>query len=304
MANPTPSQRFINQIKTIIINSLYEDDQLADFFVLKGGTLLELIWGVTKRPSIDIDFSLTVDNRSVISEQNIAQRIEDVLKKGFEQGLESERYYLFDYKFKEKPKVQDQKYASFWGGYEIEFKLSSTAIDKESNLEDCRRRALAVGKKGSTVFKIDLSLFEYCEQALETDFESVYIYIYSPAMVIFEKLRAICQQDIHYPELIGRNPKYRTPRPKDFYDIMILMTKKGITDNDLCSEDNLRLLKTIFSKKQVPLDFLITIDFDYHYGNFEQLKLTLPEEERAINYKELKTYIKGLTRSISKALNQ
>lgn len=50
MANPTPSQRFINQIKTIIINSLYEDDQLADFLVLKGGTLLELIWGSNKTP--------------------------------------------------------------------------------------------------------------------------------------------------------------------------------------------------------------------------------------------------------------
>ena len=48
----------LNHFKKLAIISLFADDELADLFVLKGGTALDLIYKMNKRASMDIDVSL------------------------------------------------------------------------------------------------------------------------------------------------------------------------------------------------------------------------------------------------------
>jgi hypothetical protein len=74
-------------------------------------------------------------------------------------------------------------------------------------------------------------------------------------MIVIEKLRAICQQMPGY--LL--NPAKRG-RARDFYDIHLLVTAKGI---DLTTNENVKLLREIFQAKDVPLDLLGSIRDDH-----------------------------------------
>jgi predicted nucleotidyltransferase component of viral defense system len=49
---------FVKEVKGKIIEAIYEDDELAEILTLKGGTLLDMFWGISGRPSKDIDFSI------------------------------------------------------------------------------------------------------------------------------------------------------------------------------------------------------------------------------------------------------
>ncbi|MGA3203374.1 MAG: nucleotidyl transferase AbiEii/AbiGii toxin family protein, partial [Bryobacteraceae bacterium] len=48
-------------IRRIAITAIYSDDVLTDTLVLKGGNALDLIYGITSRTSIDLDFSMGRD---------------------------------------------------------------------------------------------------------------------------------------------------------------------------------------------------------------------------------------------------
>ena len=65
-----------------------------------------------------------------------------------------------------------------------------------------------------------------------------------------------------------------TPRPRDFFDIYILMKEFPI---DIYSVENKKLLKTIFEIKRVPLYFLQMIHEyrEFHRQGFESLKDTV-----------------------------
>ena len=78
--------------------------------------------------------------------------------------------------------------------------------------------------------------------------DSYTIYVYSPAMIVVEKLRAICQQ---MPEYALRSQP--SPRARDFYDIWRVMTKTGL---ELAAPEIIELARHIFAAKKVPLALL------------------------------------------------
>lgn len=64
------------------------------------------------------------------------------------------------------------------------------------------------------MFSVDFSKHEYVEGCQEREFDEFSILVYSPEMIVAEKLRAICQQMEAYPHKGRRNA-----RARDFYDI-------------------------------------------------------------------------------------
>ena len=58
---------YIDKIKKLAIISLFSDDEFMDIFVLKGGSALEIIYNISDRSSLDIDFSIEseFDNREL-----------------------------------------------------------------------------------------------------------------------------------------------------------------------------------------------------------------------------------------------
>ena len=260
------------------------DDELMEQLVLKGGNAIDLFHhNISQRSSLDIDFSLEKDFDQKLDE------MEKKFKKELKEAFSTEGHIVFDVKLREKPKRQESEELDFWSGYELEFKIiPETVCEKEgideNNIEAMRKYALPVGKRQSTKFLIDFSKHEFCKGKEIRDLEGYKIYVYSPAMIVFEKIRAICQQTEDYKEII--KTRTRKPRAKDFFDIYIIMEDYKI---DIQSGKNLELLKGIFDAKKVPLKLIKKIreDKNFHETDFVSVKDTV---KAGVDLKEFDFY--------------
>ena len=91
-------------------------------------------------------------------------------------------------------------------------------------------------------------------------------------MIAIEKLRAICQQNTKYKEvMLMMTAKARS---RDFYDIYVLANHFGI---DFSTPENKELARVIFDAKKVPLDFILEIsDYkDLHFQEWDSVVQTI-----------------------------
>lgn len=224
----------ITLIKKLAVIAMFSDDDLFDLLVLKGGNAIDLIHNLALRSSKDIDLSIE-DEFKEDSLNLIKSKIEISLKKTFnEEGFE-----VFDITFKEKPPELSQDMKEFWGGYTVEFKvIESTKFDRFKNdVAALRRNSTVTGPKNKKIFSIDISKHEFCTNKQEYDLNGYTIYVYSPEMIVFEKLRAICQQMPEYRQIV-KQPS-QSARAKDFFDIFIISEKFEI---QFATNDNIQLL--------------------------------------------------------------
>jgi predicted nucleotidyltransferase component of viral defense system len=267
----------VNKIKRITIIALASDDELMETIVLKGGNAIDLVYrkssGTLSRASFDLDFS--VENEFFQDEQAISQRIQKTLEKTF---LEYD-YVVIDYKFQNRPKKANEVVADFWGGYLVTFKVLERAQYEQvkGNVDDERRRAIPLKKDSSPTFEIEFSKFEYVEKKEEARVDGYTIYVYTAEMIVFEKLRAICQQLPDYKTIIASH----TPRARarDFYDIHLIMTEHGIHPN---TDENKELMAHIFEAKRVPLSFIQQIRHHkyIHSDDWNDVKDTVSSVEQ------------------------
>jgi len=111
-----------------------------------------------------------------------------------------------------------------------------------------QRESQVTGVGSQRIFTIEISKFEHVEGKLVVDVAGFDCYVYSPAMIAIEKLRAICQQSPLYP--LRRNP---APRPRDFFDIHTIATRAGC---DIAAAEHHKLVKAMFSAKSVDLELI------------------------------------------------
>ncbi|HEY5588954.1 MAG TPA: nucleotidyl transferase AbiEii/AbiGii toxin family protein [Candidatus Paceibacterota bacterium] len=281
----------LDQIKRIAIISLFSDDELMDKFVLKGGNALSLIYKLIQRESIDIDVSIEEDFENV---EKTINKIQKLLVQNFDEN----NYYAFDIKLSEKPRIQEEELKSFWGGYRLEFKVIEKEIFNKLNgdVEKIRKSALILGSGEKKNFKIDISKWEYCKGKEAKDLDDYTIYVYSPLMIVYEKLRAICQQNMKYKTIVSTMK--RSPRPRDFYDIYYVL--KNLPEIDITDVSNLEILKSIFEIKKVPLYFLEELenDFDYHNSEYENLQAIVEQDTKLEDFRFYFDFIKEKVNSI------
>ena len=252
-------------IRRRIIVALVSDDILFDQLVLKGGNAISLIYGFGNRASLDLDFSIENDFKDL---EDSKRRIFTALEEKFgEIG-----FTVFDKKFGPRPQREKPNMGRQWGGYQLEFKLIDTFKEKNlgGDLEAIRRNALVVGPDQMRCFTVDLSKYEYCVGKVEKELDNYTIYVYTPEMIVVEKLRAICQQMPAYP----LNTSQRA-RARDFYDIHLLVAAEGI---DLTTDRNVTLIKDIFLAKEVPIHLLRDIE-----GQYEKHRLDWPAVKDSVS---------------------
>jgi len=231
------------EVRRLTVTALFADDELVEKLVLKGGNALSLVHRLSPRASLDLDFSIEEDFDDL---EDIRQRVFRTLKNRFD----SAGYVVFDESLQPKPRLEGQDERPWWGGYELRFKLiSREKYDLWRDAPEKRRfNALVVGFNQQRTFTVHFSKHEYTQGKVERDLDYYTIYVYTPAMVAVEKLRAICQQMPVY-FLKGQ----RRPRARDFFDIHLVVTKAAV---DLASPENLELIRNIFAAKLVPLALL------------------------------------------------
>lgn len=232
----------LTRIKRLVIVAMFSDDELMEQLVLKGGNALDIIHGVVKRGSVDLDFSIAEDFAD-LDETKVR------LCRALRDTFDSAGFVVFDEKFAKKPKVISAERIDWWGGYLLNFKL----IDKQKHrelggeLKELQRQAHVVGPQLKKTFKVDISRYEHCAGKLKTEFDDYTIYVYTLEMIAIEKLRAICQQMPEYEPVTNKRA-----RARDFYDVWKIIAV-GV---DLTLPENLRLFRLIFAAKRVPLSLL------------------------------------------------
>lgn len=260
----------LDRIKKLAVTAMFSDDELMETLVLKGGNALDLIYKVGSRASGDLDFSM---DRAFTPEElkTLPARFETLLQSTFE----AEGYKVFDVRFSERPLTEATQLLDFWGGYKIEFKVINASVFERygENMQALRNRAADLGKGGKKSFEIEISKFEYTGQKQEEELEGYTIFVYTPAMIVCEKLRAICQQMPDYAPIVLRN-RDSAARARDFFDIYIVMELFKI---DLATDENKELLRLIFGAKRVPIDFLSHIhEFrEFHRTGYESVAATV-----------------------------
>ena len=201
-------------------------------------------------------------------------RIRDRIEKALRRVFSEKGYEVFDITLEVKPEVVHPDIPDFWGGYQLQFKVTSTEQFKAGSgkLSELRRTAEVVGPRNSRTFHVDISKSEYCRGKTPVDIDGYTVYVYTPQMIAFEKLRAICQQTQEYCSAIGKS--HRQARARDFFDIHTVIEHFRF---DVVTAENLELLCGIFSAKQVPL-YLLTIVREYrefHRPDFTALVATV-----------------------------
>ena len=266
----------ILDIKKTVLIALASDDHLMETLVLKGGNAIDLLQlqtqGRLSRASYDFDFSMENDFDEDLGE--VSTRIERTLTRTFEEnGL-----IVFDYKFVQRPVVISEAVKDFWGGYNVEFKLTTVTnyLAARGNMDKLRREALAVLPSGSPKIELEISKFEYIADKMETQVDGYKIFVYSAEMIVFEKVRAICQQLPSYAAIVPSHSE--RPRARDFYDIHLIMSQRHIDPGTIW---NKQLLTHIFLAKKVPLGFIKEIGghLDGHRRDWPNVVATLSAKD-------------------------
>jgi len=189
-------------------------------------------------------------------------------------AFQDEGLLAFDFKIQERPSPLSEDLKAFWGGYKIEFKLidAKRAQPFAGDLEQLRRNAISLGQ--STRFLIDVSRFEYLDGKIEQELNGYTVFVYSPAMIVAEKLRALCQQMPEYAPVVKRNNRAGSSRARDFFDIHLLVTVAGV---DMSSPAHGALVRRMFEIKKVPLELLGKLDEHrgLHEASFPALLATV-----------------------------
>lgn len=248
----------LDKIKRLVIMSLVSEDELMEVLVLKGGNAISIAHGVGNRGSADIDFSME-DNFADVDAT--FEKIEAALIHLFaEEGL-----HVFDVRWELRPSNLSDELKAFWGGYSLEFKIAEAAKARQyrGRADRFHTQALALDERQSKIFSVDISPYEYCAPKMEMSLQGYTYYVYPPQLVVFEKVRAICQQLPQYREVV--NSHTSRARARDFYDIYELMQHFPI---DCTSPASKEMIRRVFAAKRVPEQYL------QHMGDQRELHRT------------------------------
>lgn len=273
-----------DDIRKIVLKSLFSTDKLVDILTLKGGNALKLL-GITERQSQDLDFSIKKDIR--FNETEDSYLFQNALNKGFEE----EGYVVNNYKFKNKPQKRRENLPDFWGGYEITFSIiSRDQVEKleQRNISNINAYAESL-ENDSKVIQIDLSFDEYTESRVSTDIDNVTIYLYSPLMIVYEKIRASCQQLDEYQLASSKT------RARDLYDIYSTLTNIKYVDlrEEILNPNNFEILKKMFELKEVSIDLIPkikTIKDRLEKNYLDVVVPQIPSEGRVVGFDYLFEY--------------
>lgn len=271
-------------IKRTILTAIFSSERLENILTLKGGNALHL-HGLTKRESQDLDFSIKESIR--LSEEEEGKIFERTITESFRR----KGYQLLSYKFEDKPRIRNDLTPPFWGGYVITFSIikeEELQILKGKGIQNFNAYAESMGD-GSKKIQIDLSFEEYTDPRVTTEINGTTIYLYSPLMIIYEKIRASCQQLESYKLTSDKT------RSRDLYDIYSTLTDISNVElrEEVINPENFNILMRMFDLKEVPIELIPTVRSikDRLQADYEQSVLPqIPANTEPPNFEYLFAY--------------
>src|SRR5690606_29858303 len=133
---------------------------------------------------------------SIGADINDEDAVRDRMKRALEAEFRRHGFMPFDVSMGVQPDRRGKPDTRpTWGGWVVKFKLISLEKWKALERKPEKRRHAALELDGNKkAFQIDISKFEFVGGAQVVDFDGYLLRVYSPSMIVFEKLRALCQQ--------------------------------------------------------------------------------------------------------------
>jgi predicted nucleotidyltransferase component of viral defense system len=172
-------------------------------------------------------------------------------------------------------------------------------LERILTIPQIRREAIRMSADGksSPRMEVDLSKFEYTEKFIVKDLDGYAVRVYSPELIVSEKIRAICQQMPEYQAII-KSQKAR-PRPRDFFDIYHVAEALKVSFEDDGTRD---ILKNVFACKKVPLELLKklghTETHDFHESAFVELSAVVEKDKKLESFLFYFDYVKTLIKPL------
>lgn len=239
--------------RLLAVEAIFSNDKLMEIVTLKGGNAMQLL-DLTSRASQDLDFSI----RQGIK---MSEEVEgELFKKSLKRIFKEHELTVIDFKFTNKPKRSKDKLPPFWGGYYIEFKVIQDAYYEKHKHNPQKLSTMAESMEDNKKkIEIDISLEEYTEPRISMDINEYTIYLYSPLMIVYEKIRALCQQLPEYP--LASKEKTRARDLYDIYSAISTMLRKNETDlrEEILNPKNLYILQEMFNAKDVKFELMLKI---------------------------------------------
>jgi len=272
--------------KIILVGIAYFSDSYPECgeLVFKGGSALEMFYN-HPRHSRDMDFSMS----NVISENKL-EECKRWLEQTLEETFSEQNFKITRFRWDEQTPHKRHEGIPFFRGHKI--KVDVIDIQKYEMLKNKYRNKTSSFERAlndpNNIIKceIQISEMEYTEPSENRIVDDIVIKVYSPVMIVSEKLRAIFQHTPSYYLQILGIPKVKkenlSPRVRDFYDIYKICERYKIDWKD---QINLGILAEIFKVKKVPLDFLKNLDTDEirkihaNKDEYQKLKDTVKERE-------------------------
>jgi hypothetical protein len=259
----------LSHIKRLALLAMFSGEPLLSDLVLKGGNVIDLVYDIASRSSADLDFSIERD----FPHDNL-EAVRQAVERALESTFSAEGYHITDVRLQELPPEVSPDLRHFWGGYRIEFKVLQESVYQtfHGQPQELSRRALECGPHGRSTFSIDISKSEFCRGRIARELGGQTIYVYTPGMLVMEKLRAICQQMPEYLAIVHKTTS--TARARDFFDIVAIMKHIRL---DVTSAESLELARNIFKAKAVPLFLIGRIPEyrDFHRLDFPSVQSTV-----------------------------
>lgn len=268
------SRMDFEDIRKLTITALFSDDILFEQLVLKGGNAMSLVHGISPRASLDLDFSLETDFEDL---PDVQRRMERALADRFA----SVGFVPFDTKLTQRPSIQKDPSVLWWGGYQLDFKLIEEKRYRSygAEKERLRRESLVVSPNQRKVFTVDFSKCEYTGGKVQAELDDYTIFVYTPAMIALEKVRAICQQMAEY----APTGKTKCARARDFFDIYTVVTQTSFRFD---TPEILDITKLVFGAKEVPLSLLGRIKHqrEFHRGDWPSVCIAVAARLEEFDY--------------------
>ncbi|RYZ40207.1 MAG: hypothetical protein EOO71_17045 [Myxococcaceae bacterium] len=254
---PTATSPLPFELAVLTASAIASNASLMDRLVLKGGNALQLIHRLGARASMDLDYSMEGD---VEDADALGREVEAALSARFSAA----GYAFMDFRFGPKPSTSGP--GVNWGGYHAEFKVLSFAamnrMEQELRRREAKKGAIPSApqlhelyRRGAPKRTIDISKFEFCQGRTEAELSNGQrCFVYTPAMIAAEKLRALCQQMDEYEQ--RKNP---ASRARDFYDLHACIRYAQV---DLTAHP--AMMKGIFAAKEVSLALLRLLHEERH----------------------------------------
>lgn len=268
------SRMDFEDIRKLTITALFSDDILFEQLVLKGGNAMSLVHGISPRASLDLDFSLETDFEDL---PDVQRRMERALADRFA----SVGFVPFDTKLIQRPSIRKDSSVLWWGGYQLDFKLIEEKRYRSygAEKERLRRESLVVSPNQRKVFTVDFSKCEYTGGKVQAELDDYTIFVYTPAMIALEKVRAICQQMAEY----APTGKTKCARARDFFDIYTVVTQTSFRFD---APEILDMTKLVFGAKEVPLSLLGRIKHqrEFHRGDWPSVCIAVAARLEEFDY--------------------